>query len=293
MISAQGGTFGPSTSHMIIAARSRSALGPWENSPYNPMLRTWSRRERWWSQGHGTLIDDLARNWWVIYHAIENGQRTLGRQTLMMPVEWSDDGWPLVTRDHVPNDMLPKPAGNDVGHGMPLSDDFADLGLQWRYWETGDAGDAYQCAEGALYMAAKGDDLASGSWLACLPVNKAYEVQVEVRCPKGAQAGLIIRNEHLDQVSGLSACEGRITAHARSYGGPRTERLEANESGRVYLKLRNLYHDLALYYSLDGREWVKLERSASVEGYKTNHLGLFACGEGVVEFRHFRYQGLD
>ena len=51
------------------------------------MLRTRSRADRWWSQGHGTLLDDVAGNWWVMYHAYENGYRTLGRQTLLMSRE--------------------------------------------------------------------------------------------------------------------------------------------------------------------------------------------------------------
>ena len=42
MISAEGGTAGPPTSHMAVAARSKSIHGPWENSPYNPIVHTYS-----------------------------------------------------------------------------------------------------------------------------------------------------------------------------------------------------------------------------------------------------------
>ena len=85
-ISAQGGTAGPATSHMVITARSRSLDGPWENSPHNPLVRTWSADERWWSKGHGTLVDDGRGNWWIVYHGYENGAYPLGRQTLIEPV---------------------------------------------------------------------------------------------------------------------------------------------------------------------------------------------------------------
>jgi xylan 1,4-beta-xylosidase len=40
LISAQGGTAGASTSHMVVQARSRTPLGPWDNSPCNPVIRT-------------------------------------------------------------------------------------------------------------------------------------------------------------------------------------------------------------------------------------------------------------
>ena len=42
MASAEGGTAGPATSHMIVLARSKSIFGPWENSPYNPLVHTYS-----------------------------------------------------------------------------------------------------------------------------------------------------------------------------------------------------------------------------------------------------------
>ena len=80
MTSAEGGTAGPPTSHMCAMARSRSVQGPWEDSPYNPLVHTYSASEPWWSKGHGTLIDDADGNWWMIYHAYPNGQYTLGRK---------------------------------------------------------------------------------------------------------------------------------------------------------------------------------------------------------------------
>ena len=93
LTSAQGGTAGPTTSHMVASARARSPLGPWENSPYNPIVHTYSADDNWWSKGHGTLVDDTQGNWWIVYHAYANGYHTLGRSTLIEPVEWTPDGW--------------------------------------------------------------------------------------------------------------------------------------------------------------------------------------------------------
>ena len=93
LTSAQGGTAGPATSHMVVSARSKSVTGPWENSPYNPIVHTYSVTDSWWSKGHGTLIDDVNGNWWIVYHAYANDYHTLGRSTLIEPVEWTEDGW--------------------------------------------------------------------------------------------------------------------------------------------------------------------------------------------------------
>ena len=56
MLLAVGGTAGPPTGHMVIAARSRTLDGPWSQAPHNPLMRTKSPRERWWSRGHGSLV---------------------------------------------------------------------------------------------------------------------------------------------------------------------------------------------------------------------------------------------
>ena len=90
---AEGGTAGPATSHMVVSARAKSPYGPFENSPYNPIIHTENRNELWWSQGHGTLVDDIEGNWWIMYHAYEKNFHTLGRQSLMLPIEWTEDHW--------------------------------------------------------------------------------------------------------------------------------------------------------------------------------------------------------
>lgn len=95
IISAQGGTAGPATSHMAVAHRSRQIKGPWEASPYNPVVHTWSADEQWWSKGHGTLFADAQGQWWMVYHAYRKGYHTLGRHTLLEPMTWTADGWPV------------------------------------------------------------------------------------------------------------------------------------------------------------------------------------------------------
>ena len=90
---AEGGTAGPGTSHFVISARSRHADGPWEYSPYNPIVHTPSRDDRWLSLGHGRLIDTPGGKWYITVHSYENGYRSLGRQLMLLPIEWTSDGW--------------------------------------------------------------------------------------------------------------------------------------------------------------------------------------------------------
>ncbi|GAA6766717.1 hypothetical protein AAFH68_26600 [Flavobacterium sp. CGRL1] len=52
-----------------------------------------------------------------------------------------------------------------------------------------------------------------------------------------------------------------------------------------------------MFYSIDGKEWKKIENSAEVSAFHHNvlsgfmslRLGLSAVGEGQVTFRNFKY----
>ena len=73
MVSAQGGTAGPATSHMAVVARAGSALGPWENAPRTPLIWTRDPAEAFWSKGHATLIEGPGEQWYAIYHGYPKG----------------------------------------------------------------------------------------------------------------------------------------------------------------------------------------------------------------------------
>ena len=47
---------GPPTSHMVVQARSKNIMGPWENAPFNPLLRTESRNENGGVKGMALLL---------------------------------------------------------------------------------------------------------------------------------------------------------------------------------------------------------------------------------------------
>jgi len=290
LVSAQGGTWGPATSHMATVARAHSPLGPWENSPYNPLVHTGSREEKWWSQGHGTLIDDVEGKWWFLYHAVERDYATLGRPNLLVPVEWTADGWPVVRQSAA--SLLAKPSGENVGHGLPLSDDFAGdaLGMQWRC--TGQGGrQAYRCEHGALVMTATGQDLQHWgdlSYVACSPVNHSYELVVEVEVADGAEAGLLLQDGRGRSAIGVCTGHGRVWAYVD--GHPASQ---AECGPRVWLKLWSLEHDVVGFWSADGKHWSKFSRSGREETGHPLWATLCACGAGQARFRSFHYLGLD
>ncbi len=292
LTSAQGGSSGPPTSHMVVSARSLTPWGPFENSPYNPIIRTQSREELWYSKGHGTLVDTPDGDWWILYHAYEKGNYTLGRQTLLEPIEWTEDGWFRVPSGVAADRPITKPIGKTVPHGLVLSDDFSSskLGLQWSFYQQHDH-ERYSLTGDALELQASN----RVAPLVCMPNGHNYEAAVEMTIEEGSQGRLLIfYNQAFFSGMGISS-EG-IYGILRGWQAPAVR----YEGKSVYMRIRNLHHEAVFYFSSDGVNWTKLQHSFETSGLHHNALGGFlalrigldAAGEGRVTFRNFQYRNL-
>ncbi len=289
LTSAQGGTAGPATSHMVTAARSKSIRGPWENSPYNPIIHTYSATDNWWSKGHGTLVDDAQGNWWMVYHAYTKGYHTLGRSTLLQPIEWTADGWYRAAQR-----PFPAPVG-EVGARMPLSDDFsgAELGLQWTFWKEY-APEALTLKQQALHMKGKGTTPADGRLLLVTPGDKNYETQVEVTVGRGNRAGLVLfYNEKA--YAGVVSDGKTFTV----YSDAEHHYTVPNKIGRKFVvRLRNRGNSVQAAVSSDRENWTILAEGLDVSALHHNNYGgfyalrvaLLSTGRGEAVFRRFDYR---
>lgn len=300
MITAVGGTAGPPTGHMVIAARSRSIHGPWENAPGNPIVRTRSADERWWSRGHATLVEDTAGQWWMAYHGYEKGFWTLGRQMLLDPVRWTDDGW-FVAEGGDLGAPLRKPAGSAVAHGMALSDAFDGprLGPQWAFYNPApDEMQRVAFKDSALVLKAKGHSPRDSSPLTVIPGDVAYQVEAELDIDPGATAGVVLFYSDRLYV-GLGSNGDAFVMHR--YGEERPAGgLPGGPGGRLWLRVTNDRHIVTFHTSRDGLNWRKYDVQMEVSGYHHNvagkflslRPGLYASGEGQVRVRDFRYRAL-
>ena len=297
MVLAEGGTAGPPTGHMIVAARSTSIEGPWENSPYNPIVRTTSRDEPWWSKGHGTLVQARDGTWFIVYHAYENGFYTLGRQTLLEPIEWTPDGWFKRAGADLSR-PIPKPAGEAVTHGFPFSDDFSTnkMGVQWSFYKGSAADrDRYRYDNGSLVLEARGTTPADSSPLWFVTGDRSYEVEVEIEADSRATAGLLLFYSR-KLYAGLGYSASNLIVH--QYGTERPAAKPAGLARRLFIRLRNDRQIVTMFYSLDGQRWERFDRAMDVSGYHHNvaydflslRPALYAAGEGEVRFRNFRYR---
>ena len=190
---AQGGTAGPATGHMVISARSKSLFGPWENSPFNPITRTIDRSERWWSKGHSTILEDAKGNWWMIYHAYEKGYLNLGRQTLLLPVEWTNDGWYRVPNNVNDTKPFKKEGLTALTNNFVFIDNFeaTELKTQWKFFGEYDA-NRFRLKDNSLIIKAKGNSIGESSPLLFTPTGHSYTAEVELHIEGNAKGGLVL-----------------------------------------------------------------------------------------------------
>lgn len=301
LVSAVGGTAGPATSHMVIVARSSSIHGPWQDCPHNPVVRTMSKTEAWWSRGHASLVEGPTGDWWMVSHGYEKDYRTLGRQTLLEPISWNDDGWPLAGTNDL-SAPIPLPSGGTPCQaGIALSGPFLpeQLGIQWSIYGGGqDSGDRLDFKDGEVRLAARGRSPGDCMPLTMVVGDRNYEVEVSLRTEGAAQGGLVLYYSPR-AYCGLGIEDGNIQTYM--YGELHGWMVLPPTGPKVRLKLRN-EDQVATWWTwgeADGT-WVRHPWQMEVSGMNHNvfggftalKVGLLASGTGTVHYADFVYRGL-
>jgi xylan 1,4-beta-xylosidase len=299
LVTAVGGTAGPPTGHMVIAARAKSIHGPWEHCPHNPLVRTTSADEPWWSRGHATLVEGPAGDWWMVYHGYENGFRTLGRQTLLEPIEWTADGW-FKAKGGDLSRPLPKPKGGKAGPaGFALSDDFTanKFGVQWSFHNPApDELKRIRYKKDGLRIIARGSSPLDSSPLTCPVSDRAYEVEVTIELSGKAEGGLLLFYNHKAFVGlGFAPDMVKMFQHAEEQTWMRAP----IPTSSVRVRLTNDNHIVTYRYTHDnGKTWTLHGHRMEVSGLNHNvfggflslKIGIYSVGKGSIKLSDFRYR---
>lgn len=144
---AEGGTV---WTHQEVVARSSTLDAmSFKGSPYNPFISNFDTpRSYLQKQGHGALVDTSSGEWYYAslcarpwHHENESvtdprGWCTLGRETSIQKVEWTDDGWPVVVGGHggqrvveAPQDAIETEA--PANHSQHDDFEASQLALDW------------------------------------------------------------------------------------------------------------------------------------------------------------------
>src|SRR5688572_561290 len=209
---AEGGT---STQHSQVVFRSKKVDGPYEPWTGNPILTQRNLPaqvdDAVTSTGHADLVQAPDQSWWAIFLGVRPYQSRyspMGRETFLLPVQWTNDGWPTIlpSGQRVPL-VAPSPAGAvagpDAGGVARWTEEFTQpLDLSWLmlrapqtpWWQVDTAG-------GRLLLTARPESLAgrgNPSFLARRVQHAAFTTAVRVAAPAvpGVSAGLaLFQNE--------------------------------------------------------------------------------------------------
>lgn len=293
----QGGTAGPATSNMIICARSRSVTGPWENSPLNPVIRTWDRREAFWAKGQGALVEGPHGQWFCVMHGYANGLTTLGRCTLIEPIEWTTEGWCKVA-EKWPEDW----GENAIRIDMPLSDEFDGdtLGIQWQFFEKMEPA-RFRYHDGTVEIDGYGNDPGESRPLCTVSLDFAYSIETELEVEGNATAGLMLFYQPSAYVAMALEPDGTMRRMTKAIPGYPEHRNTVEGRRRIAFKIINRRQDVQCFYKDPGGDWVPLSTSMDVAHVNRNVLGtwgglrpsLFVSGKGKARFFYFKYEPIQ
>jgi beta-xylosidase len=297
LICAEGGTAGPPTSHMAVVARSESPLGPWENSPHNPLIHTYSAEEDWWSVGHGTLVSTPDDRWYFVYHGYRKGFQSLGRNTLMEPIEWTADGWPRAPLGPRRGQPMPAPMGVAQRPMIDLSDGFTTPKLRatWGAWKESDTS-RFKTGDGVLSVRAKGSSYADSSPLTVKARDESYSVQVVAQVDAESTAAL-----GLEYNPKVAAYVQLRAGQLNVYGPKMTLATQNWPQNTAWLRMVNQKNRIEFLASEDGQTWQSLARDFDAShfnhndqrgGFQAARPAITAFGPGGARFREFRYLAL-
>ena len=99
---AEGGT---SVNHSQVVLRSRDVWGPYVPYEHNPILTQRdldpARPLPVTNAGHADFVQGPDGTWWTVFLASRNygiDHYNTGRETFLLPVTWTGDGWPIIRR---------------------------------------------------------------------------------------------------------------------------------------------------------------------------------------------------
>jgi xylan 1,4-beta-xylosidase len=99
----EGGT---EYAHRVTLARSKSPWGAFEPCPHNPIFTHMNHPQSpLQATGHADLVQDQTGRWWMVCLAIRPSEgfptHHLGRETILVPVAWNDEGWLVVNEGNL------------------------------------------------------------------------------------------------------------------------------------------------------------------------------------------------
>jgi alpha-N-arabinofuranosidase len=313
---AEGGT---EYGHMETIARSRSPWGPFEANPRNPILTHRNfKASPIQGTGHADLIQAHDGSWWAVFLGFRPATRMahhLGRETMLAPVTWMEDGWPIINGNGTISPRMTVRTLPPV-EPPPVSavDDFdkPSLALQWNFVRNLESG--WSIKERPGWLRLKGSmftlDDAEQSPVFVGRRQQDFDCEVTTRLDfqptrEGDAAGLALRmNDRHHYEFGLRrGPNGRELYLRYAIGSIRTvAATEPLPSGMIRLRIRAFPEFYRFSYAIDhgqfqdfGGAETRYLASEVADGFNGVFVGMFATGSGrdsssPADFDWFEYK---
>lgn len=265
LLTAEGGT---REGHMVTIRRGTSIWGPFEECPHNPILTNRDQgKQLLQNVGHGDLVEDASGNWWMAALAVRSikHKHHLGRETILMPVTWNEEGWPIVSKGYAESEIDAELPKGNVQEKLTLEkDDFdsASLGLKWNTMREF-IKDQYSLTERPGFLTLKAsksslDDLGAISFVGRRQQDFQCEITAKMEFqPKSdfQEAGITIYGDnahHMDLFLGHFHGENKICLRKKVSDLVCVNTESADDKTTVYFKIIADKFEYSFAYSFDG-----------------------------------------
>jgi len=311
---AEGGT---AEDHTQVIFRSRSVWEGWEPWSGNPILTQRllpeDRLDPVTCTGHADLVEGTDGTWWAVFLGCRpygENYTNIGRETFLLPVTWSKDGWPMILPSDRPVPLqVEKPRfGKDwsVGKTFMPSGNFADhdsfetktLPMTWISLRGPySAFASLESEPGVLSLLPREDrldGLGKPSFVARRQQHSTFDAKTTLRLPvpAGSSAGLVsFQNETHHYYAGVRTLpEGKTELFVECAKGASPEvlvRTQIPSATAVSLKVTTAGAKTSFLYSLGEEEWKPLLVDADATLLSTRKAGGFV---GAVVGLHSRLE---
>jgi xylan 1,4-beta-xylosidase len=322
LLTAEGGT---REGHTVTIRRSNEIWGPFEECPHNPILTNRNHgNQQLQNVGHGDMIEDENGNWWMVALAVRSikHRHHLGRETILMPVTWDEEGWPVVCKGYAESEVTFLEDTSSLFEPQSEikqdTDDFNEgiLGMQWntmREFMT----DSYSLTErpGYLSLTLNQDslnDLGRISFIGRRQQDFQCEVIVKLEFNtdlENEEAGITIfadNAHHIDFFLANRDGEQKVILGKRVSDLLCVSDANIKINKPIYLKIEASQLEYHFFYSYDNLTYEKLGMtytrhmaSETVDAAFTGvYIGMYATSNGITSnnkayFDSFTYIGKD
>lgn len=278
---AEGGT---SSQHSQVILRSKSPTGPFEPWSGNPILTQrdldGNAKHAVTCTGHADLVIGPDGNWWSIFLACRPyapDRWATGRETFLLPVKWTDDGWPQILPhgERVPYTVASPKGASVAATATPLNGNFTltdefdapKMSPLWVMIRT--PKETWSSLGGGKLSLAPRKDRLSGKtnpsfWGRRLQHSK-FDASAKLQVPAtaGTSAGLAIsQNETHTYYFAVQRTEGGLSAFVEVQNGSAPATLITGllpaDTTELELRISGEEKTLSFAYALKPGEWKEL-----------------------------------